>query len=87
VSQKAIANLRALLARLQQPSGSDVVIHLECAVSGKVQCCPSAKPLVPYTIGCSVIQPRSRFAAEVAAPQLDSLQVGIAYLLTGQGLQ
>ncbi len=43
-----------------------------------MQCCPSAKPLVPYSIGCSVMQPQSRFAADAdaAAPQLDAVQVG-----------
>ncbi|CAL8467543.1 g7081 [Coccomyxa elongata] len=30
--------------------------------------CPSAKPLVPYSVGCSIVQPRSRFAAEATAP-------------------
>ncbi|BDA42822.1 hypothetical protein COCOBI_03-7150 [Coccomyxa sp. Obi] len=35
--------------------------------------CPSAKPLVPYSVGCSIVQPRSRFAAEVAAPSSPQL--------------
>ena len=40
--------------------------------------CLSAKPLVPYSVGCSVVQHRSRFAAEAAspaAPQLVNVQV------------
>lgn len=48
------------------------------AVSGRAECNPSAKPLVPYSLGCSVVQPRSRFSAEAAAPaaiQADPVQV------------
>ncbi|EIE24541.1 hypothetical protein COCSUDRAFT_46844 [Coccomyxa subellipsoidea C-169] len=71
------ANVSDLYSHPAHPHGSPATaMSCPTPVSGKVQCCPSAKPLVPYSIGCSVMQPRSRFAADAdaAAPQLDAVQ-------------
>lgn len=38
------------------------------AASARVECCSGLEPLVAYSLGCSVVQPRSRFAAEADGP-------------------